>query len=152
VQRVTVTLDEELVAALDAFAETRGVGSRSEALRDLVRDGLKRQALESAPQPSYATLSYVYDHGTRDLARRLTQSQHDHHDLTIASLHVHLDHARCLEVAVLRGSSDRVRRLADDMIGQRGVRYGQLALIPDESAAGSPHHGRERQEPEFEAR
>ena len=137
-QRVTVTLDDELLAALDALAEARGYGSRSEAVRDIVRDTLNRQEAEASSRPSYGTLSYVYDHETRDLARRLTHSQHSHHDLTVASLHVHLDHHECLEVAVLRGPSDELRRLADEMTNQRGVRFGQLHLIPDET--GRPHH------------
>lgn len=131
-QRVTVTLDGELLAALDALARSRGYGSRSEALRDIVRDSLNRQGAEATSRPSYGALSYVYDHETRDLARRLVQTQHDHHDLTIASLHVHLDHARCLEMAVLRGPAGDLRNLADEMTNQRGVRFGHLHLIPDE--------------------
>ena len=140
-QRITVTLDDELLASLDALAEARGYASRSEALRDLVRDTLNRQDAQGTSRPSYGTLSYVYDHETRDLARRLTHAQHDRHDLTVASLHVHLDEARCLEVAVLRGSSDDLRRLADAMTNQRGVRFGQLHLIPDEP--GKPHRHRD---------
>ena len=145
-QRVTVTLDDDLLAALDALAEGRGYGSRSEALRDIVRDGLNRRSADTASRPSFGTLSYVYDHETRDLARRLAHAQHDRHDLTVASLHVHLDHAQCLEVAVLRGPSGDLRRLADEMTNQRGVRFGQLHLIPDE--AHEPHeHAREADRP-----
>lgn len=137
-QRVTVTLDEDLVAALDGLAEARGYQSRSEALRDIVRDGLRRQDEATRSGPSWGTLSYVYDHETRDLARRLTHTQHHHHDLTVASLHVHVDHEQCLEVAVLRGNSAELRRLADTMTNQRGVRFGQLHLIPD-TATSTPH-------------
>lgn len=129
-QRVTVTLDDDLLASLDARAAARGYGSRSEALRDLVRDALGREATAAAGSPGFATLSYVYEHEVRDLARRLTHRQHEHHDLTVASMHVHLDHETCLEVAILKGASDELRALADAMTSQRGVRFGHLHLIP----------------------
>jgi CopG family nickel-responsive transcriptional regulator len=86
-------------------------------------------------------LAYVYDHETRDLGRRLNQAQHKHHDLQVATLHVHLDHDSCLEVAVLRGPAKAVRALADDTVSQRGVRHGQLHLVPAERAAGRHSHG-----------
>ena len=88
-----------------------------------------------------ATLAYVYDHETRDLGRRLNQAQHKHHDLQVATLHVHLDHDSCLEVAVLRGPAKAVRALADDTVSQRGVRHGQLHLVPAERAHGRHSHG-----------
>ena len=85
-----------------------------------------------------ATLAYVYDHETRDLGRRLNQAQHKHHDLQVATLHVHLDHDSCLEVAVLRGPAKAVRALADDTVSQRGVRHGQLHLVPGRTRARPP--------------
>ncbi len=113
----------------DQLSSTAAHGS--EALRDIVRNALGREATAEAATPSYATLSYVYDHETRDLARRLTHAQHTHHDLSIASLHVHLDPERCLEVSVLRGPAGDLRALADGMTNQRGVAFGHLHLIPD---------------------
>ena len=89
----------------------------------------------------FATLAYVYDHEMRDLGRRLTQAQHKHHDLQVATLHVHLDHESCLEVSVLRGPTRAVRALADDTVSQRGVRHGQLHLVPAERARGRHSHG-----------
>ena len=136
-QRVTVTLEDDLLLALDALTRDRGWASRSEALRDLVRDALSVTAAAEPAAPSYGVLSYVYDHEVRDLARRLTHEQHEHHDLTIASLHVHLDHEACLETAVLRGAAGELRGLADRMVSRRGVKHGRLHLVPD-SNTGRP--------------
>lgn len=130
-QRITVTLEDDLLAELDAVTFGRGYGSRSEALRDLVRDALRRRPEPAGRSSGYGALSYVYDHGVRDLARRLTSEQHDHHHLTVASLHVHLDHDTCLEVAVLKGAAGDLQALADVMTSQRGVRFGNLHLIPE---------------------
>lgn len=138
-QRITITIDDELLAAVDRLCAQRGYGSRSEAVRDLVRDAVApTQAAEAGATPCYGALSYVYNHGTRDLARRLTDKGH-HHGVSIASMHVHLTRDDCLEVAVLRGSVLAMQAYADSIITQRGVRYGHLHLIP-ESADDGPDH------------
>jgi CopG family transcriptional regulator, nickel-responsive regulator len=130
-QRITITIDEELLSAVDRLCTERGYGSRSEAIRDLVRDAVApSQADQVGFAPCHGALSYVYDHGTRDLARRLTDEGH-HHGVSIASMHVHLTRDECLEVAVLRGSVSAMQAYADSVITQRGVRYGHLHLIPD---------------------
>jgi CopG family nickel-responsive transcriptional regulator len=103
-QRITVTIDDELLEAVDKMIARRGYQSRSEAIRDLTRAGmaeLHERAL--ADHQGVAALVYVYDHEGRALARRLTRAFHDHHDLSMATMHVHLDHESCLEVAILRG-------------------------------------------------
>ncbi len=139
-QRITITIDDELLGAVDRLCAQRGYASRSEAVRDLVRNAVApTQADAAGSAPCYGALSYVYDHGTRDLARRLTDEGH-HHGVSIASLHVHLTHDDCLEVAVLRGPMAAMQAYADSVITQRGVRYGHLHLIPESGAAYDPDH------------
>ena len=77
-----------------------------------------------------AALVYVYDHAARDLSKRLVQNFHGHHDLSLATLHVHLDDDSCMEVTALKGSSGEVRHFADHIIAERGVRYGRVVMIP----------------------
>ncbi len=139
-ERVTITIDAELLAFVDALSTAKGYGSRSEAIRDILRKAAESERQSDPAAPCFATLAYVYDHETRDLARRLTNQQHDHHDLSIATLHVHLDRHECLEVAVLRGASGDVRSFADGVISQRGVRHGQLHLLPDAPGHAHGHH------------
>jgi CopG family nickel-responsive transcriptional regulator len=142
-QRITLSVDDELAAALDRRMKRKRYTSRSEALRDILREAEARETAEARDEQAYcvATLAYVYDHETRDLGRRLTKSQHKHHDLQVATLHVHLDHESCLEVSVLRGQVRSVRALADETVSQRGVRHGQLHLIPATVSHGSHGHG-----------
>ena len=140
-QRVTLTIDDDLLAAIDAHGARHGYASRSEAVRDMLRaslGGTAAPAAEAETSHCHATLSYLYDHEKRELARRLTQVQHGHHDLAVASLHVHLDHDTCLEVAVLRGPTAEVRALADSVTTQRGVRYGHLHILPEGDAKSLP--------------
>jgi CopG family nickel-responsive transcriptional regulator len=141
-QRITITLDDDLADALGAFMAARGYENRSEALRDLARMGMQ-QAAESdgAIGPSAAALAYVCDHDVRDLARRLAALQHDRHDLATATLAMPLDHHSRLEVALLRGPADAVRQYAEQVFAERGVRHGRLTLIPVEPEEAQHAHG-----------
>ncbi len=156
-QRVTLTIDDALLEALDAHAARHGYANRSEALRDALRRALLTPDAPEAPAGAedaarcYATLSYVYDHEKRELARRLTQVQHGHHDLAVASMHVHLDHDTCLEVAVLRGPAGALRRLADSVVTQRGVRHGHLQVLPAGEAADHTHPHPHLRDPSHES-
>lgn len=129
-QRVTVSLDDDIAAAFDALVLAQGYASRSEAVRDLVRRAVDSRRLQQAGAGlCVANLSYVYDHHSRSLADRLMTLQHDHHDLVISTTHVHLDHHTCLESSMLKGRIDAVRALADGIQAERGVRYGAVNLV-----------------------
>jgi CopG family nickel-responsive transcriptional regulator len=140
-ERVTISLDDGLLAEFDDFIRRRGYENRSEAIRDLVRRRLQDDALESRHADSaVASLSYVYNHHQRDLSRRLTQAQHHSHDLVLSTLHVHLDHENCLEVVMLRGPAEQVRAFAAATTAETGVRHGSLNLIPVEMTQDDHHH------------
>lgn len=138
--RYTISLDEVLAAEFDRLIRSRGYTNRSEAIRDILRRELEAARLARAEAPHcVASLSYVYNHHERQLAERLTEQQHHAHDLVVSTLHVHLDHDHCLEAVVLRGATEEVRRFADRLTAERGVRHGQLNLIPVDSEAVLPH-------------
>jgi CopG family nickel-responsive transcriptional regulator len=141
-QRVTVTIDDELMAALDRYMEAGGHQNRSEAVRDLVRAGLlKEPEADDGARNCVAALVYVYDHETRQLSRKLVHDHHTHADMSIATLHVHLDETSCLEVSLLKGAKAEVEHFASHLIGERGVRYGQLVVVPAEPEEADQAHG-----------
>jgi CopG family nickel-responsive transcriptional regulator len=88
-----------------------------------------------------ANLSYVYNHHERELSERLTELQHQHHDLTVAALHAHLDHVNCIESVILKGPTAQVRQFADAMVAERGVRHGNLNVVALEAEHHHSHHG-----------
>jgi CopG family nickel-responsive transcriptional regulator len=139
-ERFTISLDEKLASEFDRLIRERGYLNRSEAVRDMLRGKLESMRVQEK-QALYcvASLSYVYNHHERDLAERLTGLQHDHHDLVVASTHVHLDHDNCLETVMLRGKTEVVRRFADALIAERGVRHGQVNLVPVDAEAAHGH-------------
>ena len=142
--RITITVDDELVVALDHVIAVSGYQNRSEAIRDLTRLGIAQLQRQGNDRRSgVAALVYVYDHQARELAKRLTRSSHEHHDLSVATMHVHLDHNSCMEVAVLKGAMSDVRHFAQHVISERGVRHGQLVTVPAEFENQKHAHGAE---------
>ncbi len=102
-------------------------------MRQLTRSGLTQAKEQVAPEaPCMGALVYVYDHAARDLSKRLTRHSHDHHDLTLSTLHVHINHDSCLEVALLKGQGSALKQFSDEVTSSRSVRYGQLVLIPND--------------------
>lgn len=139
-ERFTISLDDQLAAEFDTWIAEHGYGNRSEAVRDLLRAQLERTRQEQgASQHCIASLSYVYNHHERDLAERLTALHHDHHELTVSTMHAHLDHDACMETSILRGPTEQVRALADILRAQRGVHHGQLNLVSLQPAPGHDH-------------
>lgn len=129
-QRITISLDEALGAALDRMAQDKGYASRSEAVRDLVRGGLERWRDEAADgQHCVANLSYIVDRRVRSLPQRLAEMQHAQHDLVTASTIVRLDHYHSLETVVLKGPTLAVRAFADRIRSERGVRFGAINML-----------------------
>lgn len=143
-ERFTISLDDDLARQFDALLERTGHANRSEAIRDLIRDRLEAERRTRAEGACVASLSYIYDHQARQLAARLTQAQHDHHDLTIATVHIHIDHDTCMETVMLRGPMAAVRAFADRVLAQAGVRHGQLHVVPAAESVEHHHHGTDR--------
>jgi len=126
--RFGVSLDHTLLREFDRLIEEKGYTNRSEAIRDLIRDRLVDEEWEQEDIPVAGALTLVFDHHSMDLPRRLTEIQHDHHDLIVSTVHVHLDHDNCLEVLVLKGSALEVRHLGEKLISTRGIKHGKLTL------------------------
>jgi CopG family transcriptional regulator, nickel-responsive regulator len=140
-ERVTISMSDEFAAELAAFMDSYHYENRSEAVRDLARLGLKNARLDHRTKGRcVATLSYVFSHHTRELSKRLTDTHHAHHDLQVATMHVHLDHDNCLEVAVLRGDASIVREFSKAVIAERGIKHGQVSFVPVTMETGSHVH------------
>ena len=140
-QRVTITIDDDLMAELDRLIVARGYKGRSEAMRDVARAGIQQALLEANEAPDcVAAVVYVYEHAARDLARKLSSLFHDHHDLSVANMHVPINHESGLEVAILKGPTDHIRQLAGSVLAERGVRNGRIVIVPAVAEPGEHRH------------
>lgn len=126
--RFGVSLDSKLLTEFDALIGKKGYTNRSEAIRDLIRDRLVHEQWQQDDTPVAGAVIMVFDHHSMDLPRRLTELQHDHHDLIVSTVHVHLDHDNCLEVLVLKGAAGEVRQLGEKLISTRGIKHGKMTL------------------------
>lgn len=127
--RFTVTLDSELLEQFDELVSTRGTQSnRSETVRDLVRDALVQRVAAEPDAQVAGTVTMVYDHHASDLSDTLNDIQHRYVGEIVSTLHIHLDAHSCLEVIVVRGTQRRVRAIADELLGTKGVSHGELVL------------------------
>ncbi|MFZ2955562.1 MAG: nickel-responsive transcriptional regulator NikR [Candidatus Ozemobacteraceae bacterium] len=128
VRRFSVCMPADLVNQLDELVSGKVVANRSQALAEMVRTHLVDRQAACGQQEIAGVITLVYDHHKRDLQSELTEIQHDTQDVIIATMHVHLDHHRCLEVLTVRGKVPQVRELADRLIATRGVTHGRLTV------------------------
>lgn len=124
--RFGISIDEHLLSSFDTLIAGKGYANRSEAIRDLIRNALVEEEWRDDESWAVGTVTLVYDHHSTDLADKLTEHQHEHHDAIISSLHVHLDAQHCLEVVILRGQVQKIGRLASELIGTKGVKHGRF--------------------------
>lgn len=124
--RFGISIDGRLLKRFDNLISEKGYNNRSEAIRDLIRNALVEEQWKLAEEDTVGTITLVYDHHTRELADKLTEQQHSYHDAIISSLHVHLDSHHCLEVVVVKGKAGEIKRLANELIGTKGVKHGKL--------------------------
>ena len=130
-QRFTLTLDDDLMGEIDRFMETRGYSNRSEAVRDLTRAGLTRGIeIVGETRDCVASLTFVFDPETRELAKRLAVAYRDRSDIRATRLQQMLPDGEILEIAALAGETTAVRAFAEAIRAERGVRNGELVIIP----------------------
>lgn len=128
-ERIGVSLDKDLLADFDALIARQGYQSRSEALRDLVRQQLSQERLSDPQAEAVAAVFLVYDHHATRLTEKLVDLQHSHILHAISSLHVHLDEHDCLEIIVLRGQVGEINRMGEQILSMKGVKLGRVNLM-----------------------
>jgi CopG family nickel-responsive transcriptional regulator len=129
IERIGVSLDSALLADFDKLIAQQGYQSRSEALRDLVRQRLSQERLSDPEAQAVAAVFLVYDHHAANLTEKLIGLQHSHLLHAISSMHVHLDRHDCLEIIVLRGQVGEINRVGEQILSMKGVKLGRVNLV-----------------------
>lgn len=128
VTRIGVSLEPELLRKFDNMIEKKGYTTRSEAIRDLIRRALNEESWKHEGLEIIGTITLAYDHHTGGVREKLMDIQHGYHSKIISTLHLHIDESKCLEVLLVRGMAEEVRKLTDELISVRGVLYGKLTM------------------------
>ena len=128
IDRISVSLPSPLVDQMDAMMRQKGYDNRSLVIADMIRAELVEHRQKFGTEEIAGTITLVYDHHKQQVQATLTDIQHDHHNVVISTMHVHLDHHNCLEVLVVRGRADVIKKIADELIGAKGVKHGKLTV------------------------
>ncbi len=126
--RFSISLEGDLLDQFDRYCRQQQFATRSEAIRQLLRDTLTKQAWVGESEDAAGTLTLVFDHHRPQLRDQLLKLQHDHRELVVSTLHVHLTHDLCLEVIALRGPSARLQKMASQLRGLKGIHKGELVM------------------------
>jgi CopG family nickel-responsive transcriptional regulator len=126
VVRTGIALPPELLEKFDNAIQRKGYWNRSEAVRDLVRDFLIEEKWSESAGRGIASLTLIYDHHSGSFMKKMASIQHDHPGLIRSTMHTHIDHHNCLEIIVLDGKMDEIRKLADSLLALKGVKHGKL--------------------------
>ena len=126
--RFSVSVEGELLEQFDDYCRRQQTATRSEAVRQLIREKLTAEAWQSESHDVAGTLTLVYDHHRPQLQERMMELQHDHTELIVSTLHAHLDHDLCLEVIVLRGPAGKLQNIASRLRGLKGIYRGELVM------------------------
>lgn len=128
VTRFSISLPPSLLRQLDQMSAEKGYANRSLAVADMIRNQLVEHQEKTGTGDIAGTITLVYDHHKPHLQSTLTDIQHDHHDVILSTVHVHLDHHNCLEVLLVRGPGNVIRQIADALITAKGVKHGKLTV------------------------
>ncbi len=126
--RFGISMEKKLLDRLDREIVKQGFPNRSEAIRDLIRNQLVEVEWSRDDEEVAGTITIIYNHHVRGLSDLLLKLQHDHHNLIISVMHVHLEHEHCLEVMVIKGPAGEAKQLAGQLIGVKGVKHGKLTI------------------------
>ncbi len=132
--RFSVSLEADLLEQFDRYIQEQHFATRSEAVRQLLRETLTAHGWEADAEDAAATLTIVYDHHRTSLMEKLMELQHRHAHLVVSTMHIHLDHDHCLEVIALRGRAGDLQRMGAELKGLKGIHQGKLVL-----ARSAPH-------------
>lgn len=137
--RFGVSIDQDLLENYDRLINERGYATRSEALRDLIREALIQQKIETqSGVEALGSLTLVYDHHASNLLREMGNLQHKFHENILSVMHLHVSHDDCLEIIALRGVVSDVVELSNALLSLKGIKNGKLFLtLPSSGITGA---------------
>lgn len=125
--RFGVSLEKDLLEALDSYALKNSFPNRSQAIRHLISENTVREKWDQN-QDVAGAITIVYDHHKRNILTKLNHIQHDYHDIILSNLHFHIDHHNCMEIIAVKGKAGKLRELADKIISTKGIEHGKLTM------------------------
>ncbi|MEA1866062.1 MAG: nickel-responsive transcriptional regulator NikR [Euryarchaeota archaeon] len=128
--RIGVSLPDNLLARFDDILSKRGYSSRSEGIRDAIRSYIRYYEWSSEVEGDrIGVISMTYNHDQRGLIDALADIQHKHLEVIQSSMHFHADKNTCLEVIMLHGDVEEIKKVAEGLMALKGVEHLKLTTI-----------------------
>jgi CopG family nickel-responsive transcriptional regulator len=128
IERFGVSVESKLLQKFDMLIKSKGYTTRSEAIRDLMREEIVESDAELENAEGFGSLTLVYDHDAGDVVEKLLHIQHEFHDHIISTTHIHIDAEHCMEMIALRGKISEIKKIGDRLRALKGVLYGKLVV------------------------
>lgn len=125
VARFTVSIEQNLLDFIDNHSAQKGYNSRSEFIRDLVREKIVEEKWDSDAE-GFGVLTVIYDHHHRELTEKMIELQHTNSLNVVCNLHVHINHHDCLETILLKGVPSEIERISSEIGALKGVKHTAL--------------------------
>lgn len=128
---VSISLTSNLLKKLNDVLKEKGYSSRSEAIRDAVRDFLSEYELSRFEEGMItATISVISEYERRDIDERLTRLRHEYDELVTGNMHLHLGKVYCLEIFIAQGESKQVLNFIGRIRAMRGIQQVKYTIVP----------------------
>ena len=125
--RFGVSIKKELLEEFDRLLTSRDYPTRSKAIEDLIEGEVVKKRWIDAKYVVGAII-FVYNHHKRELINKITDIQHDFHNIIVSSQHVHLDKDNCLEIVIVKGGPKEVESLLYSLKSTKGVKNAVLNI------------------------
>lgn len=128
---VSISLSTNLLKKLAEFMRERGYSSRSEAIRDAIRDLLSEfSASRFETGKITATVTVISEHERHDVDERLMRLRHEHDEIVSGNMHIHLGKEYCLEVFITEGEAEKVLDFIGRIRAMRGIQQVKYTIEP----------------------
>jgi CopG family transcriptional regulator, nickel-responsive regulator len=128
VTRFGVSIENDLLEKFDKLSSKKGYRSRSEALRDLIRDKLVSEKIDDVNALCFGIITFVYDHHKREIEKTLNSFQHDYFKSILFTTHVHINHDNCMEMVIVKDKAGKVKMIAEQILSFKGVKHGKYVI------------------------
>ncbi len=122
IKRFSVSIEDTLLNKFDKYIESKGYSTRSEAVRDMIRDALIEESINYGENDVFGTITVIYDHEVKGISEKITHLQHGYFGEIRAAVHVHIDEKNCLETLIVHGKAEIIKKIADGLESIKGVK------------------------------
>ncbi len=125
---ISVSIPEALLEQVDATISERGFASRSEITRQALRLFLKEDThIENLEGEIVATATIIYKEKAD--RQRLLDAQHVYSGLVSTFLHAHIHEGYCLEVIILKGQAQVIRKFTDTLRANEQITKLNITIL-----------------------